>query len=297
MALARLGLLKAFLNLSGSVYDEALKAFLIGATAQAEAYTGRHLESATVSNEKHVGTGSRKLYPREYPVTSLTSMTIWDGSAYTAETASYAEIIDGLTLYYPALDQESNATYGAWPSGLRGSGDEDDHYNIRLTYVAGYTTTGWASETVRMLISSLTTAPAVGDVLTQANTGATLTVTAASAADDSITAPITSGTLDANNLDADTFTSNNTGATMAPTPITATRIDYVVSSQLGTVPQDLEMAVMMLAAYGWQQSKQGEGRFGKSGQSVDPFSAQYERYEKGIPDAARLILDQHRRAY
>lgn len=142
MALGRLALLKssALLNISGTTYDNELKLLLEAVTEYVHTTAcGRVLESATYTDELYSGDGSNSLYLNEWPVTTLSAVKIWDGSAYTAETVGYFATIDGMRLHYPALGQEANATYGRFPLGVN---------NIKVTYTAGYATTNWDSAAI-----------------------------------------------------------------------------------------------------------------------------------------------------
>lgn len=297
-SLARLGLLKTMLGLSGNLQDETLKQLLKAATAQAEEFTHRQLVSATITDEAHIGSGNKMLYPHEFPVSAPTAVGIWNGTEYEAETASYVEVLKGRSLHYPTLLQKDNSLHQLWPSGYDKSGDGNDLYNIHITYVAGYVTTDWDTETVKLVLSSLTTVPLAADTLTQANTGATITVTGASAADNTITGTLASGLLRDTKLSADTFTSDDAGAnTMAPTPVSATKIINVHSSPGSfAVPADLEQAVATIAAMLWLETREsGEGRLGKTGQVAADLVVTYERFEKGIPPEAMMILKQYMR--
>jgi uncharacterized phiE125 gp8 family phage protein len=138
MALARLSQLKSdlLLNESASTYDDALKALLTAASTFANKYCHRILESATYTDERYTGDGTKYLYPEQYPVTTFTSAKIWDGTTetYVAETASYFEVLDQRKIKYPKLESESDSEYTYWPTTADG---------IKLTYVAGYSTTSW----------------------------------------------------------------------------------------------------------------------------------------------------------
>lgn len=142
MALARLSLLKSggLLGIGNTDFDNVLKALLMSATKIAETYTGRQLESATVT-EYHTGDGGSRLYPRQYPITSVTSVSFWDGTdSYDAETSTYYTLVDSRYIQYPALGQSSSATFGNWTSTYENG--------IELVYVAGYVTTDWDTEAI-----------------------------------------------------------------------------------------------------------------------------------------------------
>lgn len=154
MALARLSILQSSLFLSDTNSDDEMKYALNTATSLAGKYTGRvksdgitnALESATYTDELYSGEDApkdawgyrHKLYLRNYPVTAVSAVKIWDGSSYVTETSTYYELQEGRFIDYPKLGQESSATYGGWPCGF-------GRRNIKVTYTAGYVTTDWAT--------------------------------------------------------------------------------------------------------------------------------------------------------
>lgn len=141
MALARLSLLKsdAFLGISDTNSDNVLKALLAAATAAASSFTSRALESASYTDQLHQGTGTAYLWTREWPVSTLTAVKIWDGTAYTAESSTYYELLDSRYIHYPKLTQQDNASYSAFPCGRD---------TVALTYTAGYVVTNWDTEAI-----------------------------------------------------------------------------------------------------------------------------------------------------
>ena len=136
MALARLKLLKnaSLLNETGSGNDAPMKQLLIVASKLVENFCSRSFESATIADEVHIGDNDRELFLNHYPVSSVTSVKIWDGDgSFDAENSSYWELMESRYIRYPKLGQEGNASYGAWPCDRE----------IRITYVIGYATTHW----------------------------------------------------------------------------------------------------------------------------------------------------------
>lgn len=142
MSLARLSLIKSagFLNITGNDSDALLKELLAAATDFTENWCKRQLVSATVTDEMHKGSGRKEMFLEEWPVTTLTSVSFWSGTAnaFASESTAYFSIIESMSLYYPALGQESNASYGAFPIS--------DAYNVKVTYVAGYDNTDWDTD-------------------------------------------------------------------------------------------------------------------------------------------------------
>lgn len=68
-----------------------------------------------------------------------------------------------------------------------------------------------------------------------------------------------------------------------------------ITVTFGNVPTDLEMAVVMIAAKFYLDSKQGEGRVGVSSKSRGAESIGFTNttFEKGIPNEAAMILDHY----
>lgn len=137
MALARLSVLKsqALLGQAASTYDDALKLLLNQATEIANQSTGRSLESATYTLEKYTGSGTDQLWLKQYPVSAVAAVKLWDGSAFTTESSSNYELIDGRWLLYPTPGVVG--TFAVWPV------DSYVRYNVQVTYTAGYVTTNW----------------------------------------------------------------------------------------------------------------------------------------------------------
>jgi len=129
----------SFLKISGSAYDNDLKLLIEAASTEVESFCDRQLISAAITDELHTGRGTRVLFPLQWPVTTLSSVSIWDGDAYTSESTAYVTILDEKGLYYPAIDQIDNATYSNWGDTVNG---------IKITYTAGYDTTNWDTDAI-----------------------------------------------------------------------------------------------------------------------------------------------------
>ncbi|KPL08309.1 hypothetical protein AMJ86_01135 [bacterium SM23_57] len=143
MALARLKLLKSpsFLNESSNEWDDDFTHTLEAATAIACKFTGRALEKTTYQNELYTGNNTSRLFLREYPVQTIIAVELWNGlDDYDEETSTYYALINKRYIQYPALGQESNAAWSKWLSTYENG--------IRISYVAGYDSTGWASKGV-----------------------------------------------------------------------------------------------------------------------------------------------------
>jgi len=277
--LARLALLKGEVLLGelSDQYNGDLKAAIETATQIANKITGCQLVSTVYTDERMSGTGTNKLTPPEYPITEIGAVKIWDGSAFTTETAAYYELIREFWINYPALGQESGATYPSWP----GSPAE----NIKLTYTAGFDTTDWDTLEVVLDVASFVTAPAVGDVLTQANTGATITVTESSAVTN-YAKGVSTGAL--SRVDSNTFTSDDAGATM--NPATVAPVAIAQSLPAFAVPEDLEYAVAKMAALIWKEGAGDQSRLGITTRSRGGENESYIRFTGMMPEEVKQIL-------
>lgn len=158
-SLARLSLLQSasLLNDPLGVNSPNLlmqKAMLVAATQEVCRFTGRALVQATYTDELYAGGGRRELFLNQWPVTALSSVKFWDGTAYTAESSAYYELLNvtegtarvGRYIRYPVPGQEANATWPAFPNYAYWGRIMWAYYpqdNIKLTYTAGYDTTGW----------------------------------------------------------------------------------------------------------------------------------------------------------
>lgn len=136
--LARLSMLKdkMYLNLTEETYDAELRAIILTASQIANTMTGRTLQLTTYDEELYTGNDSGQLYPENYPVVEVEAVKLWDGSsAYVTETSTYYVLVKSRYIQYPALGQETNATWSCWYSAYTNG--------IKLTYAAGYATTDW----------------------------------------------------------------------------------------------------------------------------------------------------------
>ena len=139
MALGRLSTLKstAFLNINSTDYDSELQLALIEASEILVGMTNRELQIVTYDDQYHSPIKANRLMLKEFPVQELTSVKFWDASdeAWETESLDYFELIDKLYLDYPKLGQESNSTYAGFTIGSN---------TVKVTYAAGYITSGWA---------------------------------------------------------------------------------------------------------------------------------------------------------
>ena len=89
-----------------------------------ERYCNRKFISQTFTDEQHDGTGSRYLYLKNMPITSVTAVKLWDLS-----TDSLLYTYTEHTEFTPYLDEGMIYMAGGWQAG---------HKNYRVTYIAGY---------------------------------------------------------------------------------------------------------------------------------------------------------------
>lgn len=145
-ALARLSLFTspAFANDIAATFKDEYRTVLELASETVKAYTARDLEQTTYTEECHAGAASNRLWLRQWPITDVIEVLIWNGSDWVAITASHYAIKEGRYLLYPVLDKVTDATYGDWRSGLP---DNDDA--IKVTYTAGYSTAQWDNVGIR----------------------------------------------------------------------------------------------------------------------------------------------------
>ncbi len=134
-AIARLALIKALLNEDSADYDDDLKALALAVTDWVQTYCDRTLESVE-RTEYYTGNGSNKLWLREWPVTAISSVAIWDGDdSYDTESSDYYEEFEDRYIHYPKLGQEGNATWPNWYAGTEN--------NIKVVYTSGYDCSNW----------------------------------------------------------------------------------------------------------------------------------------------------------
>jgi hypothetical protein len=129
---------------AGTAYDATVTALIPQVQAEMERYCGcDSFDSATYTDQAYDGTGTKSLYLRNWPVTTLTSVKTLDGagtSTTLASTEYRAAVGDnsngrltrlsGSSSYWP--DNTPALSNGpCWPVGSE---------NILVTYTAGYST-------------------------------------------------------------------------------------------------------------------------------------------------------------
>lgn len=153
MALTTTSEYKTYAGVSGSTNDARYATLISAAEAYIKRYTGRSFESATFTHTFD-GSGGESLQLREWPVTSITSVTqIYDdGTTQVLDASTYR--FDGTTnngILYRVFTGRGRfgaynaAQFGRWEPGpfqRFGNGYVWDmgYQNYRVVYVAGYTT-------------------------------------------------------------------------------------------------------------------------------------------------------------
>lgn len=83
MAVITVANYKTFKGISASTYDAILATIIAGAQSRAERFCGRLFDTATFT-EKYSGNGSEILLLKNFPITSITSITERDRGAYAS---------------------------------------------------------------------------------------------------------------------------------------------------------------------------------------------------------------------
>ena len=126
---------KAYLGISGATYDTLIELFINGCTDWMEQEMGgrRIFDDAVVSNELHDGdwdhTGRCKIFPKRWPINSITSVEYKTGSLSSPTWVAF-------TTDEYVTDDAAGIMY--FTSSL--SSMVPNRQNIRITYQGGYTT-------------------------------------------------------------------------------------------------------------------------------------------------------------
>ncbi|HAB53331.1 MAG TPA: hypothetical protein DCE80_14365 [Ignavibacteriales bacterium] len=104
-----------------------LETYINSTSSFLERECDRSFHSATYTNEEYNGNGRTKFWLKQYPITSITSLTFYD--RYNATTLY--EMTEDKDYYADLNTGRLDNLIGVWTKDTR---------NIRVTYVAGYTT-------------------------------------------------------------------------------------------------------------------------------------------------------------
>ena len=122
----------------GDIGDVFLQSALASATREFEGLTNRNLIQATVTDELYTPIHERKLYLKNYPVTTLTTVKFWDDNdSYDTETSTNYTLRDQRYIWYPAKGKEASGLYTQFTVN-----DED---SVSVTYTYGYKVLNWNS--------------------------------------------------------------------------------------------------------------------------------------------------------
>lgn len=145
MALVKVTEVKDWIKIAGSDDDAVITQILDSALNRVEEYLNFTLETNTYTAEKYDGTGTNKLVLYQFPITSITTLEVYDGldsdGAEVWDTWAQNTDYDRLVVVkgggYIYLD-------GAWfPYG---------NQNIRMTYVAGWSTTTVPEKIIKAIL-------------------------------------------------------------------------------------------------------------------------------------------------
>lgn len=133
---------KTLRGISATTWDAQLNVIIPHAQSLVENYCGRAFDSATYTSEKYDGSGSEILILRQFPVTTLTSVSI--SGVAVASTSYTLDAANGIVKFEPSgrgrvvvdpdwLTVQTTDYIGPFPCWPEG------HQNISVTYTAGYT--------------------------------------------------------------------------------------------------------------------------------------------------------------
>ena len=120
-----------YLNISVTTYDTWLEKQINIASQRIENYIGRKLYTRTITSEKYKGNNRSKLYLKNYPVASVTSVIQQEN---TISSGDYELVSSDYSAYlYNELGWWSNGITQGITKGII-----DTYEDIKVTYVAGY---------------------------------------------------------------------------------------------------------------------------------------------------------------
>lgn len=287
-ALARLSLLKSSLLLdeTSASFDDALKALLIQTSNFIDVYTQRRIENSgslmqtTYNSERYTGDGTHKLWLKNWPVTSITDLSFWDGDdSYDTETSTIYEVVRERYIFYPKLGQASNASQVNFKSTYDNG--------IEVTYVAGYdVTTTWAITAIDVGNKTFTVA---GDHTSTFVAGLKFGITGSTNNNGTFT--VVSSVFGAATV---ITVSETVGATADGSITAAWDTDTLAATNFG-VPADLEQAVARMAMLFWLEGKGGDARIGVSSKTVDIAGAiTYDKFLGKLPPDLIIVFNAYK---
>lgn len=124
--LTTVALAKAYMKKTDAGDDALLAVLVSQASMMIEKYTNRDFTAVTYTNELYNGNGGVKLYLKQSPINSVTSVKLYD--PYT-NTDLYTYTVN--TEYILYEEEGYIHMWGGWSKG---------HQNFKITYNAGYST-------------------------------------------------------------------------------------------------------------------------------------------------------------
>lgn len=133
MSLVTLANYKTALGISGTAEDAKLTQYSLEIDDRIKSYLGYSLEQANYTDEIYDGNGTNELYPRDIPVTAITTLQVFEGmnSDDTEDWETWRVADDD----YTRLLIRKNGLVIFMDGNVFPKGNQ----NIKLTYTAGYT--------------------------------------------------------------------------------------------------------------------------------------------------------------
>jgi len=128
MSLVELADYKMTLGISGSSEDTKLSQYSLEIDEKVKNYLGRDIEETSYT-ELYDGSGNNRLVVEQYPIVSITSLEVYQG-LNADDTENWDTWVQGED--YDRLMNEDNSVF------LGGTTFPKGDMNIRLTYIAGY---------------------------------------------------------------------------------------------------------------------------------------------------------------
>lgn len=128
--LTTLAAVKLEAGISDTSQDTLLEALINSVSASVKAYLDREITRTTHTDELYSVNASQYLYLKEYPVQSVTSVTL-GGASQTINVDYFLDAVPG-RLYRPAGWVGSYYSRGTFPDAFAGARD------IKITYIAGW---------------------------------------------------------------------------------------------------------------------------------------------------------------
>lgn len=117
--------------------DDDLKALLVAATRKVCLFCDREFIEAEITGELYTPIDEHYLWCKQYPVTSVESLKIWDTASedYVEEDSANYTLVNNRYIYYPAKGKETEADNAGF--------DPEDDLSVKLDYTHGYDNANW----------------------------------------------------------------------------------------------------------------------------------------------------------